>query len=87
MELAASFVERRLFVLLVGSTRILMTVARQEQDPLLRFNADRRHQLELLLRTTFSLHLKPAEDADRALDLILQILWYSYTAKRIISYL
>ena len=64
-----------------------MTVERQQQDALLRFDADRRHQLELLLRTTFSLHLKPAEDADRALDLILQIIWYSYTAKRIISYL
>ena len=83
----ASFVERRLFVLLVGSTRILMTVERQQQDALLRFDADRRHQLELLLRVTFSLHLIPVEEGDRALDLIKRILWYPYTAKRIMSYL
>ena len=87
VKLAASFVERRLFVLLVGSTRILMTVERQEQDALLRFDADRRHQLELLLRVTFSLHLIPVEEGDRALDLIKRILWYPFTAKRIMSYL
>ena len=87
VKLAASFVERRLFVLLVGSTRILMTVERQQQDALLRFDADRRHQLELLLRVTFSLHLIPVEEGDRALDLIKRILWYPYTAKRIMSYL
>ena len=84
---------RRLLVLLVASSSILHepledALIRQQQNPLLRLDAIRRHQLELLLRSSLSLHLPPAEVADRAFALLIHgVLWIPYVFKRVKSFL
>ena len=87
------WMRRRFLALLVASSSILHepledALIRQQQNPLLRLDAIRRHQLELLLRSSLSLHLLPAEVADRAFELLIhRVLWIPYVFKRVKSFL
>ncbi len=87
------WMRRRMLALLVASSSILHepledALVRQQQNPLLRLDAFRRHQLELLLRSSLSLHLPPAEVADRAFELLIHgVLWIPYVFKRVKSFL
>ena len=87
------WMRRRMLVLLVASSSILHepledALVRQQQNPLLRLDALRRHQLELLLRSSLSLHLSTAEVADRAFELLIhRVLWIPYVFKRVKSFL